>query len=84
MYVVDFSNPLNLTIQESYKRSIDLGISRVIRVIGFTNDLDNYSRSYDQLNLAILALLEQEGIDLFDVNILSDTETYKNWQYNHN
>ena len=58
--------------------------ARVIRVIGFTNDLDNYSRSYDQLNLAILALLEQEGIDLFDVNILSDTETYKNWQYNHN
>ena len=58
--------------------------ARVIRVIGFTNDLDNYSRAYDQLNLAILALLEQEEIDLFDVNILSDTETYKNWQYSQN
>ncbi len=58
--------------------------ARVIRVIGFTNDLDNYSRAYDQLNLAILALLEQEGIDLFNVNILSDTETYKNWQYSQN
>ena len=49
----------------------------VIRVIGFTNDVDNYSRAYDELNLAILALLEQEGIDLFNVNILSDIETYK-------
>ena len=58
--------------------------ARVIRVIGFTNDLDNYSRAYDQLNLAILALLEQEEIDLFDVNILSDTETYKNWQHSQN
>ncbi|NES74622.1 MULTISPECIES: mechanosensitive ion channel family protein [unclassified Okeania] len=58
--------------------------ARVIRVIGFTNDLDNYSRAYDQLNLAILALLEQEGIDLFYVNILSDTETYKTWQYSEN
>ncbi|NET24843.1 hypothetical protein [Okeania sp. SIO1I7] len=36
------------------------------------------------LNLAILALLEQEGIDLFYVNILSDTETYKTWQYREN
>lgn len=58
--------------------------ARVIRVIGFTNDLDNYSRAYDQLNLAILALLEQEEIDLFDVNILSDTETYQNWQSSQN
>ncbi|NEQ76573.1 MAG: mechanosensitive ion channel family protein [Okeania sp. SIO2C9] len=58
--------------------------ARVIRVIGFTNDLDNYSRAYEQLNLAILALLEQEGIDLFYVNILSDTETYKTWQYREN
>lgn len=58
--------------------------ARVIRVIGFTNDLDNYSRAYDQFNLAILALLEEEGIDLFDVNILSDTETYKTWQYSQN
>ncbi|MDJ0519654.1 MAG: mechanosensitive ion channel family protein [Trichodesmium sp. MO_231.B1] len=57
--------------------------ARVIRVIGFTNDLKNYSRAYDELNLAILALLEQEGIDLFNVNILSDTETYKNWQYSY-
>ncbi|MEB3342325.1 mechanosensitive ion channel family protein [Okeania sp.] len=54
--------------------------ARIIRVIGFTNDLKNYSRAYDQLNLAILALLEEEGIDLFNVNILSDTETYKSWQ----
>ncbi|MGB3509722.1 MAG: hypothetical protein WBA93_10845 [Microcoleaceae cyanobacterium] len=58
--------------------------ARVIRVIGFTNDLDNYSRAYDQLNLAILALLEAEGIDLFYVHIIADPETYQNWHYGEN
>ncbi|NEP05358.1 MULTISPECIES: mechanosensitive ion channel family protein [Okeania] len=58
--------------------------ARVIRVIGYTNNLDKYYSSYDQLNLAILALLEQEGIDLFNINIISDTETYKSWQSSQN
>lgn len=58
--------------------------ARVIRVIGFTNDLDNYSRAYDQFNLAILALLEEEGIDLFYVHIIADPETYQNWHYSEN
>ncbi len=51
--------------------------ARVLEVMAFVKDRESYFDSETKLNIAILALLEQEGIDLLGVNLGMDSEKYK-------
>jgi MscS family membrane protein len=51
--------------------------ARVIEIMAFVNDDNLYFEAEKQLNLAILELLEQEGIDFLCINLEVDMDTYK-------
>jgi MscS family membrane protein len=51
--------------------------ARVIKVVAFVNDDNLYFDAEKNLNLAILGLLEQEGIDFLHVELRTDPERYK-------
>ncbi|MGB7056201.1 MAG: mechanosensitive ion channel domain-containing protein [Geitlerinemataceae cyanobacterium] len=53
------------------------GNSRVIKIMTFVNDDNLYFDAETNLNLAILGLLEKEGIDFLHVEIRTDPEKYK-------
>ncbi|MFK0733005.1 MAG: mechanosensitive ion channel family protein [Gloeotrichia echinulata GP01] len=50
--------------------------ARVIKVVAFVNDENLYFEAEKNLNLAILELLEQEGIDFLYVELRTDPEKY--------
>jgi MscS family membrane protein len=54
--------------------------ARVIEIIAFVNDDNLYYEAEKQLNLAILELLEQEGIDFLSVDLRTEPEKYKQYQ----
>ena len=54
--------------------------ARVIEVRIFVNDDNLYYDAEKQLNLAILELLEQEGIDFLSVELRTDPGQYKQYQ----
>ena len=51
--------------------------ARVINIRAFVEDLNLYFSNEEKLNLAILAMLEREGIDSFSVQLRTDPEDYK-------
>ncbi|MDH6099542.1 mechanosensitive ion channel family protein [Anabaenopsis sp. FSS-46] len=51
--------------------------ARVIEVIAFVNDDNLYFDAEKKLNLSILELLEQEGIDFLRVELRTEPEKYK-------
>jgi MscS family membrane protein len=51
--------------------------ARVIEVMAFVNDDNLYFQAERNLNLAILELLEQEGIDFLYVDLRTEPEKYK-------
>jgi len=51
--------------------------ARVIKVVAFVNDDNLYFDAEKNLNLAILELLEQEGIDFLHVELRTEPEKYK-------
>lgn len=51
--------------------------ARVIEVMAFVNDDNLYFDAEKNLNLAILELLEQEGIDFLYVELRTEPEKYK-------
>ena len=51
--------------------------ARVIKIRAFVEDLNLYFSNEEKLNLAILAMLEREGIDSFRVHLRTDPEDYK-------
>jgi MscS family membrane protein len=51
--------------------------ARVIEVIAFVNDDNLYFDAEKKLNLSILELLEQEGIDFLHVELRTEPEKYK-------
>jgi MscS family membrane protein len=51
--------------------------ARVIEVIAFVNDDNLYFEAEKKLNLSILDLLEQEGIDFLHVELRTEPEKYK-------
>ncbi|RAM52304.1 MAG: mechanosensitive ion channel protein MscS [Hapalosiphonaceae cyanobacterium JJU2] len=53
------------------------GNARVIEIMAFVNDDNLYFDAERNLNLAILELLEKEGIDFLSINLEVDMETYK-------
>ncbi|WP_445634111.1 Mechanosensitive ion channel MscS domain-containing protein [Nostoc sp. DSM 114161] len=52
--------------------------ARVIEIMAFVNDDNLYFEAEKNLNLAILELLEQEGIDFLYVKLETSPERYKN------
>ncbi len=50
--------------------------ARVINIVAFVNDTNLYFDAESKLNLAILELLEQEGIDFLYVDLRTDPEKY--------
>lgn len=54
--------------------------ARVIEIMAFVNDDNLYFEAEKQLNLAILALLEKEGIDFFSVELQADPTHYKHME----
>lgn len=54
--------------------------ARVIKIVAFVNDDKLYFDAERNLNLAILELLEQEGIDFLYVDLRTDPEKYKQSQ----
>jgi len=54
--------------------------ARIIEIMAFVNDDNLYFECEKKLNLAILALLEQEGIDFLSVQLMTDPGTYKHLQ----
>ncbi len=50
--------------------------ARVIEILAFVNDEKIYFKAEKQLNLAILELLEREGIDFLSVQLQIDTDGY--------
>lgn len=54
--------------------------ARVINIVAFVNDDNLYFDAEKNLNLAILELLEQEGIDFLYVDLRTDPEHYKQSQ----
>ncbi|MBE9144229.1 mechanosensitive ion channel family protein [Planktothrix mougeotii] len=54
--------------------------ARVINIVAFVNDDNLYFDAEKNLNLAILELLEQEGIDFLYVDLRTDPEHYKQTQ----
>ncbi|HEY9668071.1 MAG TPA: mechanosensitive ion channel domain-containing protein [Coleofasciculaceae cyanobacterium] len=53
------------------------GNARVIKIRAFVNGYNQWFYTVDQLNLVILELLEKEGIDMLDVNLMTSPERYK-------
>ena len=51
--------------------------ARVIQIRAFVEDLNLYFSNEEKLNLAILAMLEREGIDSLRVHLRTDPEDYK-------
>jgi len=51
--------------------------ARIINIRAFNNNLDLYFDACQELNLAILALLEKEGIDALHLEFRTYLETYK-------
>jgi MscS family membrane protein len=51
--------------------------ARVIEIMAFVNDDNLYFSAERNLNLAILEMLEQEGIDFLYVDLRTDPEKYK-------
>ena len=51
--------------------------ARVIEIMAFVNDDNLYFSAERSLNLAILEMLEQEGIDFLYVDLRTDPEKYK-------
>jgi len=51
--------------------------ARIIEMMAFVNDDSLYFTAEKELNLAILDLLEQEGIDFLSVNLRTDPGKYK-------
>lgn len=49
----------------------------VIEIMTFVNDANFYFSAEKNLNLAILELLEQEGIDFLHVELRTEPEKYK-------
>jgi MscS family membrane protein len=58
--------------------------ARVIEVMAFVNDDNLYFDAEKNLNLAILELLEQEGIDSLYVELRTEPEKYKPMQNSNN
>ncbi len=59
--------------------------ARVIKIVSFVNDDKLYFDAERNLNLAILGLLEQEGIDFLTVEMETTPEKYKqNLKLNNN
>lgn len=58
--------------------------ARVIEVMAFVNDANLYFDAEKNLNLAILELLEREGIDFLHVELRTDPEKYKHRQASNN
>jgi MscS family membrane protein len=55
--------------------------ARIINIRAFNNNLDLYFNACHELNLAILALLEKEGIDTLHLEFRTYLESYKpTWQ----
>jgi MscS family membrane protein len=54
--------------------------ARVIKVVAFVNDENLYFDAEKNLNLAILELLEQEGINFLYVDLRTEPEKYKQSQ----
>lgn len=54
--------------------------ARVINIVAFVNDDNLYFDAEKNLNLAILEMLEQEGIDFLYVDLRTDPENYKQSQ----
>jgi MscS family membrane protein len=54
--------------------------ARVIKVVAFVNDTNLYFEAEKNLNLAILGVLEQEGIDFLYVDLRTDPEKFKQSQ----
>ncbi|SKB11734.1 MscS Mechanosensitive ion channel [Planktothrix sp. PCC 11201] len=54
--------------------------ARVIKIVAFVNDDKLYFDAEKNLNLAILELLEKEGIDFLYVDLRTDPEKYKQSQ----
>ena len=54
--------------------------ARVIKIVAFVNDDNLYFDAEKNLNLAILELLEKEGIDFLYVDLRTDPENYKQSQ----
>lgn len=54
--------------------------ARVIKVVAFVNDTNLYFDAEKNLNLAILGVLEQEGIDFLYVDLRTDPEKFKQSQ----
>jgi MscS family membrane protein len=55
--------------------------ARVIEIMAYVNDDNLYFDAEKKLNLAILELLEQEGIDFLDVKLETDPGKYKPTQH---
>ncbi len=53
------------------------GNARVIKIRAFVNGYNQWFYTVDKLNLVILELLEKEGIDMLDVNLITSPERYK-------
>ncbi|HLO87720.1 MAG TPA: mechanosensitive ion channel domain-containing protein [Nostocaceae cyanobacterium] len=51
--------------------------ARVIEIMAFVNDDNLYFEAEKNLNIAILELLEHEGIDFLCINLEVDMDTYK-------
>jgi MscS family membrane protein len=51
--------------------------ARIINIRAFNNNLDLYFDACQELNLAILALLEKEGIDTLHLEFRTYLESYK-------
>ena len=51
--------------------------ARVIKIRAFVEDLNLYFVNEEKLNLAILAMLEREGIDSLRVHLRTDPENYR-------
>ncbi|MTJ51655.1 mechanosensitive ion channel [Anabaena sp. UHCC 0253] len=58
--------------------------ARVIELMAFVNDDNLYFDAEKNLNLAILELLEQEGIDFLYVDLRTEPEKYKPMQNSNN
>lgn len=54
--------------------------ARVIKIVAFVNDANLYFDAEKNLNLAILELLEQEGINFLYVDLRTEPEKYKQSQ----
>ncbi|NER37205.1 MAG: mechanosensitive ion channel [Oscillatoria sp. SIO1A7] len=57
--------------------------ARVIKIRVFVKELSAYFQGWDELNLHILALLEQEGINLLYVDLKANID-YQEWQEQKN